>query len=114
MMFRVAIRKAALSLLGTGMALLAVGTTSAHAQHMVTDIEAGRLTLDALTAPPPPVRHIVYRRAVRTAPVHAYRTALASGTHGLGTHGLVRNVVYHPAHAASSGRHVAHKGRHRT
>ena len=43
-------------------ASLALGATPALAQHVVTDYEAGKLTLDALTATPiPVVHHVIYR-----------------------------------------------------
>ncbi|WP_317135267.1 hypothetical protein [Nguyenibacter vanlangensis] len=106
--------------LGTGATLLA--SSAAHAQRVITDDEAGRLTLDALTAPPP-VRHIVYRRAfhasygVPAAHAHAYRMATRPRA-------IVRTVAYHP-HVAASGRHgvsrvgghwgaASHGGHHRT
>jgi hypothetical protein len=111
MMFQTAIRKAALCLLGTGMVLTTAGTHSARAQHLVTDNEAGRLTLDALIAAPPPVRHIVYRHAAHMSPssYHGYHVATASS----GTRGLVHSAVYHP-HAGTPVRHAARKIRHRT
>lgn len=38
---------------------------AAHAQHVVTDFEAGKLTLDALTATPRPIFHRVVYRTLR-------------------------------------------------
>ncbi len=65
------------TLLAAGLALAA---TPALAQHVVTDYEAGKLTLDALTATPiPVVHHIVYRasryQASRYQTVRAVQTA---------------------------------------
>ncbi|MBB2204288.1 hypothetical protein HLH27_04550 [Gluconacetobacter takamatsuzukensis] len=95
------------------MFLLAATPHGAQA-HVVTNDEAGRLTLDALTAVPAPVpvRHVAYRHDTR--PVHV---ASISYTHSaratVRSRGLVRNAVYHP-HAVPSARHAAHKGRQRT
>ena len=47
--------------------------TAAHAQHVVTEAEASKLTLEALTAPPPPPRPI-YRAYVRRAMARTYVT----------------------------------------
>ena len=66
-------------------AALGWGATPALAQHVVTDYEAGKLTLDALTATPV-VHHILYRmprygtvRAVHAASYrHAVRAAAMS------------------------------------
>ncbi|MBM9401693.1 hypothetical protein JUN65_08850 [Gluconacetobacter azotocaptans] len=108
-MLQVVIRKVALCMLGTGTLLLAVGTHSAQAQHLVTDYEAGRLTLDALTAaPPPPVRHVVYRRSVHAMPALVHR---ASATSTVRSRGLVHNIVYHPR---ATAHHATRKGHHRT
>ena len=59
--------------------------TPALAQHVVTDYEAGKLTLDALTATPVPVvHHIVYRmpryQTVRAVHATAYRHGIRAGT----------------------------------
>ncbi len=69
------------TLLAAGLiASLGAGATPALAQHVVTDYEAGKLTLDALTATPiPVVHHIVYRtsryEAGRYQTVRAVQTA---------------------------------------
>lgn len=107
-MFQVEIRKIALCVVGTATLLMTVGTHSAQAQHLVTDYEAGRLTLDALTAAPPPVRHVVYRRSGHAMPALVHRASATSTVH---SRGLVHNIVFHP-HAAAH--HAARKGHHRT
>lgn len=49
-----------------GIAILsAPGARPAAAQHIVTDREAGKLTLDALTAAPRPVYRPIYRPIYR-------------------------------------------------
>lgn len=74
---RIAVIAAAL---GCGI-FCALGTSPARAQHIVTDMEAGKLTLDALTATPRPIyRQIMdYRRVHHSgyAPrsVHAHLIA---------------------------------------
>ena len=64
------------TLLAAGLApMLALGATPALAQHVVTDYEAGKLTLDALTATPIPVVHHVVYRAQRYQTMRAVETA---------------------------------------
>ena len=64
---------------------LALGATPALAQHVVTDYEAGKLTLDALTATPiPVVHHIVYRapryQTMRAVEAASYRRGIHAST----------------------------------
>ena len=59
--------KAAFATVGLGCALL-LGAVPALAQHVVTDVEAGKLTFDALTATPRPV----YRPAMAVRRLHRY------------------------------------------
>ncbi|WP_193732207.1 hypothetical protein [Komagataeibacter sp. FXV3] len=88
------LRFATMLLLGAG--LVGSIVTPAHARtHAVTDMEADRLTLGALTAAPPPVRHVAYaRRAGRHgAPV------LMAANHSTAAHTrhtMVHTIVYHP------------------
>ncbi|PYD61610.1 hypothetical protein CFR73_03150 [Novacetimonas maltaceti] len=73
--------------------------------HAMTEMEADRLTLSALTAPPPPVRHVVYRR-----PVAGHHVIATPARHVTSTHvrrSLVHEVSYRP-HGMTSIRHVAH------
>ncbi|GBQ31897.1 hypothetical protein AA12717_3906 [Gluconacetobacter sacchari DSM 12717] len=100
-MFRSVFGKTAFHALGAGMVLLLAASHGAQA-HVVTDDEAGRLTLDALTAVPAPVRHVTYRHAVHMMSVsdrHAVHATVRS-------RGLVHNVVYHPR-VATAARHVS-------
>ena len=77
---------------------------AAFAQHVVTENEAGKLTLDALTATPRPViRHVSYRPAYRSAYRPSFRVASYARTgHGYNrTAPLVQTVAYRRgAHAA--------------
>ncbi len=67
-----------------------IGATPALAQHVVTDYEAGKLTLDALTATPVPVvHHVVYRtsryeagryRTVRAVQTASFRHSVRAST----------------------------------
>ena len=85
---------------------LAVGATpAARAQHVVTEAEAGKLTLEALTAPPPPPRpiwHAYYRPAMsmRTVRVHGRYERVAR----VRTVRAVHEAAWHPA---------VHRARHR-
>jgi hypothetical protein len=86
---------------GAGMA-----ATPAHAQHVVTDGEAGKLTLDALTATPAPVVHrVAYRSLSRRSP---YLPAAARVRMG-GSRRAVREVSWHRPGRLSPATHaVAH------
>lgn len=107
------LRFATIMLLGAGLA--GSMATPAHARtHPVTDMEADRLTLGALTAaPPPPVRHASYQRR---AGGHAAPVVLAS-SHGSAAHTrhtMVHAIVYHP-HGATTVHHIhPAPSRHRT
>lgn len=89
---------------------LAVGSIAAPqamAQHVVTDSEAGKLTLDSLTATPAPVyRHMVAYRMPRSNWSTAARGRTVRG---------VQDVVYRRAYRrpiASSSRYaVSHRRR---
>lgn len=77
-----------------------LGAPVAQAQHVVTEGEAGKLTLEALTATPPPPRP-VYRAYYRPAMSVRY-------VHGRAVHARYAEAVsYRPA------RHVAHAAHHR-
>jgi hypothetical protein len=84
--------------------LVVAGTAPAFAQHVVTDDEAGKLTLDALTATPRPV----YR------PVVAYRShaIAAHSRHGYAVHTVsaVRSASYHHKASAPAKRRSSHRG----
>ena len=78
--------------------------------HAMTDMEADRLTLSALTAPPPPpVRHVAYRHAVGGHRVIATPAHHVTSSHV--RHSLVHEVSYHP-HGAAAVRHAAHANIH--
>ncbi len=73
-------------------ALMMLGTHAAQAQHVVTEAESSKLTLEALTATPPPPRPVYrasYRRAMSVRTVHGRARYVA--------------VAWHPA-----SRHAAH------
>ena len=88
---------------------------AAMAQHVVTDNEAGKLTLDALTATPVPVvRHVIAYRSVRNAWSHPAwsRAAWAEPVHGRQARAIrlvsysraVRVPVSVPTHYAAAHR----------
>ncbi len=54
------------AVLGVGLVILATSGV-ARAQHVVTEAEASKLTLEALTAPPRPVYRPAYRAYFRDA-----------------------------------------------
>lgn len=90
---------------------LAIGSIAAPhamAQHVVTDSEAGRLTLDSLTATPAPVyRHVVAYRMSRSNRSTAMRGQTVRG---------LEDVVYRRAYrrpVAATSRHTFSR-RHRS
>lgn len=93
----------------SGAALTAVMVGQpAHAEHVVTEYEAGKLTLAALTAAPPAriVHHVSHRRSIRG---HGAHVVLAAH-HGRSARSMVHTVAYH-SHATS---HKTGKRRHHT
>jgi len=97
--------------LGTGIVASPMMARMAHAERApLTDFQASRLTLDALTAAPV-VRRVSYHAASSS---HGRASRHGVVAHAISTHAhaQVRNVVYstHTAHAA----HGAKKVRHRT
>ncbi|QHC37191.1 hypothetical protein FMA36_12010 [Komagataeibacter xylinus] len=98
-------------LLGAG--LIGSIATPAHARtHAVTENEADRLTLGALIAPPPPVRHVAYHPAAGRghAPVVL---AAHHGSIAHTQHTMVHTIVYHPHGSVTHHIHPA-PSRHRT
>ena len=82
-------------------ALMMSGMQAAHAQHVVTEAEASKLTLEALTATPPPPRP-VYRATYR--PVMSVRYV-----RGRAVHARYVAAVWHPtSHRAA---HATHRRR---
>lgn len=80
--------------------------------HAMTEMEADRLTLSALTAPPPPVRHVVYRHAISSGH-RATVTRVHHVTSSPVRHSLVHEVAYRP-HAAGTSHHARASIHHRT
>jgi hypothetical protein len=88
--------------LGAGIACASVMVHPAHAERVISDYEASRLTLGALTAAPV-VHHVVYRHA-------ATHSARGYAPRNVGSQAQVRSVVYRRAvnTATSHGRKVRH------
>jgi len=79
-----------------------VSASQALAQRTITDNEAGKLTLSALTATPVVHHHVTHAGHHRvTASVHhvVYKHSTHSAGHA--THTLVHGSVYHGHHARS-------------
>ncbi|MBV1824718.1 hypothetical protein [Komagataeibacter oboediens] len=105
------LRFATMLLLGAG--LVGSIVTPAHARtHAVTDSEADRLTLGALIAPPPPVRHVTYHRR---AGGHAAPVVMAANHSSAAhtRHAMVHTIVYHPHSTVTHHIHPT-AARHRT
>lgn len=82
-----------LTLLGVS-GVAAFSSTTSHAERVISDLEASKLTFAALTAAPPvvPVRHTI--RSTHNA---RHMTIVA---HAKPAHGMVRLVSYHAKHTA--------------
>lgn len=82
-----------LTLVGVS-SLAALSSAPAHAERVISDLEASKLTFASLTAAPPviPVRHTV--RIAR----NGHHTTMVA--HAKPAHGMVRLVSYHAKHAA--------------
>ena len=82
-------RLVARSILGGGLACGGLGLASgvAHAQHVVTEAEASKLTCEALTAPPPrPIYRAYVHRVVATRSV--WRGRHEDGVRAYGRRGI--------------------------
>ncbi|MFH7810635.1 MULTISPECIES: hypothetical protein [Acetobacter] len=98
-MTRVPFVRGLFALAGIGLSVMAT-SSSVHAERVLSDLEASKLTFASLTAPPPVVhvRHIVHHTA--TASHAPHKVVLASAQHGK----MVHLVSYHPsAHTAIHG-----------
>ncbi len=80
--------------------------TPAFAQHVVTDDEAGKLTLDALTATPAPVHRVSYRALSRRS---VYLPAAARVR--MGSRSAVHTVSFRHAAHTPAGKSGAHHGK---
>ncbi|MCP1227353.1 hypothetical protein [Acetobacter fabarum] len=101
-MTRVPFVRGLFALAGIGLSVMAI-SSSVHAERVLSDLEASKLTFASLTAPPPVV-HV--RRVVRRAATtnHAsHKVILASAPHGK----MVHLVSYHP-----SAHTVVHSNKH--
>ncbi|GAN53372.1 hypothetical protein [Tanticharoenia sakaeratensis] len=80
--------------LGAMIGAAALTAPAAHAQRVISDYEASKLTLDALTSVPV-VHHVTYHRVTRVASRHG----VSSHEAVISRHALIHQVAYHP-HAA--------------
>ncbi|MCX2564914.1 hypothetical protein OQ496_00425 [Acetobacter suratthaniensis] len=91
------------SLVLCGMAVAAFGFQSAaHAQRVISDLEASKLTFAALTAPPPVIH--LHSRAHHGAAAHSVAVAHAGKVHG-----MVHLVSYHASKHAVHGKKTHHR-----
>lgn len=100
-MKRVPFVRGLFALAGIGMSVMAT-SSSVHAERVLSDLEASKLTFASLTAPPPVirVRHVVRHTAAAGHTPH--KVTLASAQHGK----MVHLVSYHQTvHAAHTKRH---------
>ncbi|WP_338331378.1 hypothetical protein [Acetobacter sp. LMG 32666] len=102
-MTRVPFVRGLFALASIGLSVIAT-SSSVHAERVLSDLEASKLTFASLTAPPPVirVRHVV-RHASSASSRTSHKVVLASAQHGK----MVHLVSYHPtAHT------VVHSSKH--
>lgn len=108
------LRFATMLLLGAGLVGSIITPADART-HAVTDMEADRLTLGALTAAPPPVRHVAYARRAGGHGGHGAPVVMAAN-HSSAAHTrrtMVHAIVYHPHGTVAHHIHPT-AARHRT
>jgi hypothetical protein len=92
------------SLMFCGMAVAGLGFLPvAHAQRVISDLEASKLTFAALTAPPPVIHHHI-RVAHHSSTAHVVSVAHASKAHS-----MVHLVSYHAPKHAVHGKKAHHR-----
>ncbi len=104
-MTRVPFVRGLFALASIGLSVIAT-SSSVHAERVLSDLEASKLTFASLTAPPPAIHahHMVRRVAARGHAGH--KVVLASAQHGK----MVHLVSYHPsAHAVAHGNKHHHR-----
>ncbi|MFT9062285.1 MAG: hypothetical protein ABF430_00600 [Acetobacter persici] len=104
-MMRFPFMRCAFAFVGLSAGVSAVNS-SAHAERVISDLEASKLTFASLTAVPAPVVH-VHRASHASHVVHV----ASHQSHSAASHSMVHLVSYHPARHAAS--HAATR-RHRT
>ncbi|MFT8417324.1 MAG: hypothetical protein ABF636_00650 [Acetobacter sp.] len=98
-MTRVPFVRGLFALAGIGLSVIAT-SSSVHAERVLSDLEASKLTFASLTAPPP-VIHV--HHALHHAATGGHKVVLASAQHGK----MVHLVSYHqPVHS------VVHSNKH--
>lgn len=107
-MIRTILRKLTIITAGVSAVVAVTHVKSAHAERVISDYEASKLTLESLTAVPvyhPVVHHAVTRHSVATA--SRGRTVLASRAQS--THPMIHLVSFHVAKKASHSAHVRNR-----
>ncbi|MFT8467136.1 hypothetical protein [Acetobacter syzygii] len=104
-MKRVPFARGLFALASFGMGIMA-SSTSVHAERILSDLEASKLTFASLTAPPPVIRPHHFVRHVAATSHGTHKITLAAAQHGK----MVHLVSYH---AASRTVH-SNKHHHRT
>ena len=89
-MMRLPFVRCAFAFVGLSVGFAAV-SSSAHAERIISDLEASKLTFASLTAPPPVVRihHVTHT------------TRQVASNHHTSGRSMVRLVSYHPKHATA-------------
>lgn len=107
-MIRTILRKLTIITAGVSAVVAVTHVKSAHAERVISDYEASKLTLESLTAVPvyhPVVHHAVAHRAAATS--SRGRTVLASRAQS--AHPMVHLVSFHVVKKASHSGHVRNR-----
>lgn len=100
-MKRVPFVRGLFALAGMGLSVIA-SSPSVHAERVLSDLEASKLTFASLTAPPPVIRVHHYVRHAAASSHATHKVVLAGAQHGK----MVHLVSYHQtAHAVHSKHH---------
>ncbi|MBV1836577.1 hypothetical protein [Acetobacter estunensis] len=104
-MIRTVVRKLTVVTAGIGLMTCVAGAKSAHAERIISDFEASKLTLESLTAVPvyhPVAHHVAARHA------GSLHMAVAS-RRGSNMHGLVHLASYRTVKRSTAVAHVRHR-----
>ncbi|MFT8806087.1 MAG: hypothetical protein ABF876_13145 [Acetobacter aceti] len=106
-MIRTILRKLTIITAGISAVVMVANVKSAHAERIISDYEASKLTLESLTAVPvyhPIVHHVSARHA---AVASRSRTVLASRAQS--AHPMVHLVSFHVVKKASHAAHMRNR-----
>lgn len=103
-MIRKAMRRLTVLTAGVSVAVVFVSSKPAHAERIISDYEAGKLTLASLTAAPPPYHPVAHRVVAKS---RSTGHVVASSQHA--SRGMVHLVAYHTVRSTAHSAHLRHR-----